>query len=315
MRPVVLFGAREGQREDYRAPLARAAAAGGLDLEIHMDPAEVDPARVDYLIFAANGAVTDFTPYTRIRAILNLWAGVEAVLALDLPENVPLVRMVEDGLTLGMIDYVVGHTLRHHLDLDRFVATEPLAQWVVGFPPLARDRTVGILGLGELGAACATALSGLGFDVHGWSRSPKQLPGVACHHGAEGLFTVLGRAEILTLLLPQTPATERMIDAGALARMPMGACLINAARGPLIDNDALLEALDRGHLHHATLDVFDVEPLPDDHPFWRHPKVTVTPHIASATRPETASLSIMQNIARDLAGGEMLHIVDRKRGY
>lgn len=315
MRPVVLFGAREGQREDYRAPLARAAAATGLDLEIHMDPAEVDPARVDYLIFAPNGAVADLAPYTRIRAILNLWAGVEAVLTLDLPEDVPLVRMVEDGLTLGMVDYVVGHTLRHHLDIDQFIATEPLVKWEVGFPPLARDRSVGILGLGELGKACALALAGLGFEVHGWSRSPKQLPGVTCHHGAEGFSAILGKAEILTLLLPQTPATERMIDADALARMPKGACLINAARGPLIDDEALLAALDRGHLRHATLDVFDVEPLPGDHAFWRHKNVTVTPHIASATRPETASLSIMQNIARDLAGGEMLHIVNRKRGY
>ena len=315
MRPVVVFGAREGQREDYRAPLARAAAAAGLDLEIHMDPTEADPAGVDYLIFAANGAVTDLAPYTGLRAILNLWAGVEAVLALDLPRDVPLVRMVEDGLTLGMIDYVAGHTMRHHLDLDRFIATEPLAKWEVGFPPLARDRVVGILGLGELGTACANALAGLGFQVHGWSRSAKQVPGVVCHHGPDGLAAVLGRAEILTLLLPLTPATERLIDAETLALMPRGACLINAGRGPLIDEGALLAALDRGHIGHATLDVFDVEPLPRDHLYWRHPKVTVTPHIASATRPETASLSIMRNIARDLAGGGMHHIVDRSRGY
>ena len=315
MRPVVVFGAREGQREEYRAPLARAAAAEGLDLEIHMDPAGVAPARVDYLIFTANGPVKDLAPFSRLRAILSLWAGVEAVLALDLPEDVPLVRMVEDGLTLGMIDYVVGHTLRHHLDLDRFIATEPLANWEVAFPPLARNRPVGILGLGELGAACASALAGLGFQVHGWSRTPKQVPGATCHHGPDGLAAVLRQSEILTLLLPQTPETEHVINAETLALMPRGACLINAGRGPLIDDDALLAALDRSHLGHATLDVFDVEPLPREHRFWRHPKVTVTPHVASVTRPETASLSIMQNIARDLAGVEMRHIVDRSRGY
>ena len=313
--PVVLFAGREDQRAVYGDALATAAERAHLVLDLRMDPADAAPDEVDYLIFAANGPVRAFDGFTGLKGILSLWAGVDGILKLDPPEDVPLVRMVEDGMTLGMIDYVSGHVLRHHLDIDRYIAGQPVAVWEVDHPPLARDRRVGVLGLGALGAACSQALARHGFKVSGWSRSAKEIPGILCRDGDEGLEQVIGEAEILVLLLPLTADTERLIDASRIAWMPEGAVLINAARGPLIDHDALLEALDAGRLGHATMDVFDEEPLPEHHPYWRHPRVTVTPHIASVTRPATAADALIGQIARAERGEPFAHVVDRRRGY
>ncbi|MFQ5567432.1 MAG: NAD(P)-dependent oxidoreductase, partial [Paracoccaceae bacterium] len=277
MPPITVFAGRAEQRDAYQRHLTTAAAEAGIELALHMDPATVDPATVDYLIYAQNGPVQDFTPYTKLAGILSLWAGVEAVLARDPPRDVPLVRMVEDGLTLGMIDYVLGHVLRHHLDIDRYIDVAPIAEWETDYPPLARERSVGILGLGALGGACAARLAAHGFRVTGWSRTPKRIAGVECRFGAETLDATIAGAEILVLLLPWTEATSRILNARRIAQMPLDACLINAARGQLVDHRALLEALNAGLLRHATMDVTDVEPLPPDDPYWTHPRVTITP--------------------------------------
>lgn len=315
MPPIAVFAGQPHQRDAYHQYLTEAATATGLEIDLHMDPASVDPSTVDYLIYAQNGPVQDFGPYTRLAGILNLWAGVEAVLALDPPAGVPLVRMVEDGLTLGMIDYVCGHVLRHHLDIDRYIHSSPIAEWEVDYPPLARDRTVGVLGIGALGSACATSLAAHGFRVIGWSNSPKDISGVECRSGATALDETIAEAEILVLLLPATDQTYRILSARRIALMPLDACLINAARGQLVDHRALLNALNAGLLRHATMDVYDTEPLPPDDPYWTHPRVTVTPHIASVTRPKTASQSIIAQIARHQRGEPFLHVVDRARGY
>ncbi len=315
MPPVVCFAGRADQRAAYGRHIAEAARDAGLAIELHMEPAAVDPGAVEYLVYAPNGPVQDFAPYTRLKAILSLWAGVEAVLKLSLPPQVPLVRMVEEGLTLGMVDYVMGHVLRHHIDIDRYIGASAIGGWETGFPPLARDRTVGVLGLGALGSACAQRLSAHGFRVAGWSRSPKQIEGVDCRTGEEGLDETVALAEILVLLLPHTRDTYRIVNARRIALMPLDACLVNAARGQLIDHVALLEALNAGLLRHATMDVFDVEPLPPGDPYWTHPRVTVTPHIASVTRPETASRALVAQIARHQRGERFLHVVDRARGY
>jgi glyoxylate/hydroxypyruvate reductase len=161
----------------------------------------------------------------------------------------------------------------------------------------------------------AATLVGLGFDLQGWSRGAKELPGIVAHTGEAGLEAVLANAEILVALLPATPETENLLDAGRLALLPPGARLINAGRGSLIDDAALLAALDEGRLDHATLDVFREEPLPPRHPFWAHPRVTVTPHVASETRPETAAEAIARNIARGERGLPFLNVVDRAAGY
>ena len=315
MTGTVLYAGNPDHRADYARALPAAFAAEGLELDLVMNLAEADPAAVDYLVFGANGGVTDFSPFTRLRLIQNLWAGVEAALELPLPDGVPFCRMVEPGLTEGMRDYVVGHVLRHHLDIDRYLGARPIAVWEVDHPPLARERGVAVLGLGELGGVCAAALAGLGFDVHGWSRGPRAVPGVTCHHGVAGLAEALAKAEILVLLLPLTAGTERLLDAGRLAAMPAGACVINAGRGPLIDHDALIAALDAGHVRHATMDVFDREPLPPEHPYWRHPCVTVTPHIAAVTRAGTAARTVAAQIARVARGEIPCHIVNRRAGY
>ena len=315
MPPVTVFAGTAGQRNAYREHLTAAAEAAEIEIDLRLDPEQVDPASVDYLIYAANGPVQDFTPYTKLAGILNLWAGVEAVLALNPPKNVPLVRMVEDGLTLGMIDYVVGHVLRHHLDIDRYIHSSPIEEWETDYPPLARARTVGILGIGALGGACAAHLVAHGFRVIGWSRSQKNIRGVDCRSGNEALDETIAESEILVLLLPLTAETSRILNARRIALMPLDACLINAARGPLIDHLALLEALNAGLLRHATMDVYDVEPLPPDDPYWTNPRVTVTPHIASVTRPETASIALIAQITRHLRGEPFLYVVDRARGY
>lgn len=308
--PIVLFAAKPEAWESYEAPLTRALAEAVPSARL---VAEASPEAVDYVVLAPNGPVEDFAPFTRLKAALNLWAGVEE--ALLIPNLcAPLARMVDPGLTQGMVEWVSGHVLRHHLGMDAHVVN-PERAWRPNAPPLAADRRVGVLGLGELGGACAVALTAFGFDVAGWSRTPRAVGGVATRHGEEGLEAVLRRSEILVLLLPLTPATEALMDARRLALLPPGAALLNPGRGGLVDDAALLAALDEGSLAHATLDTFREEPLPRDHPFWAHPRVTVTPHIASATRPETASRAVAENVRRGEAGEPFLHLVDRARGY
>ncbi|WP_300520025.1 glyoxylate/hydroxypyruvate reductase A [Aliiroseovarius sp.] len=306
----VLFSARPERWETYEAPLRAAFAQAGLDINLSTD---VPPAEVDYIIYAPNGPVADFAPFTRAKGVLSLWAGVEKIVG-NTSLTQPLTRMVDEGLAEGMVEWVAGHVLRYHLDMDRDICRRNTA-WQVHIPPLARDRRIGVLGMGELGTACARALAGLNFDVAGWSRSPKSVAGVTCHHGDDGLEAVLAHSDILVLLLPATPATESILNAHSLAMLPTGARIVNPGRGELIDDDALLDALNTGHIAHATLDVFRIEPLPDDHPYWAHSNVTVTPHIASETRPGTAAKVIAENIRRGEAGEPFLYLVDRKAGY
>ncbi|EAQ05069.1 D-isomer specific 2-hydroxyacid dehydrogenase family protein [Pseudooceanicola batsensis HTCC2597] len=306
----VLFAATEARWQDYRAPLTEAFREHDLDVSLKTD---LPPEEVDYIVYAPNSAVQDFTPFTRCKAVLNLWAGVEGIVGNE-TLTMPLARMVDPALTRGMVEWVAGHVLRHHLEIDYFLARQQ-GEWCPRVPPLASERSVTILGLGELGTACGQTLADLGFPVTGWSRSPKRIEGIATVHGDDGLDAALAQAQILVLLLPKTPETENVLDADALARLPRGAAVINPGRGHLIDDEALLAALDAGTVGHATLDVFREEPLPADHPFWSHERVTVTPHIASETRPASASRVIAENIRRGEEGEPLLHLVDRDRGY
>ncbi|MEM9435860.1 MAG: glyoxylate/hydroxypyruvate reductase A [Pseudomonadota bacterium] len=306
----ILFAAESERWGEYEAPLKDALSKAGISARV---APEMDAEQVDYIVYAPNSALQDFTAFTRLKAVLNLWAGVEAVIGNE-TLKVPLTRMTDEGMTEGMRDYVVAHVMRHHVGLDAHVVN-PDQIWDDTPPPLARHRTVGFLGIGALGGACATAISALRFTVLGWSRNQKALEGVECHSGQEGLRKVLSRSEILVLLMPFTPATENTLNAETLSWMPKGAFIINPGRGPLIDDDALLAALDSGQIGHATLDVFRQEPLPVDHAYWAHPRVTVTPHLASATRPDLASERIAENIRLNEAGKPMLDVVDRAAGY
>ncbi len=291
---------------EYREVLPKALAQVGIAASL---VTEAPPEGVDYIVYAPASPLQDFTPYSRTKAVLNLWAGVERIVG-NPTLTQPLARMVDPALTEGMVEWVVGHTLRHHLGMDRHIVN-PGHVWDPTCPPLARERPVTILGMGALGSASAAALRSLNFPVTGWSRSPRD----GCLHGDAGLEQALTTAQILVTLLPKTPETENLLNARTLAMLPEGAVILNPGRGALIDDDALLAALDAGHIGHATLDVFRTEPLPPDHPYWTHPRVTVTPHIAADTRPTSASRVIAENIRRGEAGEPFMHLVDRARGY
>lgn len=305
-----LFAADADKFPKYQTALQNGFDHFGIDVDLSMDHA---PQDVDYIVYAPNSAVQDFTPFSKCKAVLNLWAGVEAVVG-NPTLNMPLARMVDPGMTDGMVEWVLGHVMRYHLDTDRNVLNQT-GTWDPHVPPLAQQRHITVLGLGELGSAVATTLAQLKFSVTGWSRSPKSLKGITCEHGDSGLKTALKHAEILVLLLPFTAATENTLNADTLNALPKGVKIINPGRGQLIDDAALLAALDTGHVAHATLDVFRTEPLPRDNPYWAHPNVTVTPHIASETRAETAAMVIAENIHRFETGLPLLHLVDRAAGY
>lgn len=307
----VLFSAQPERWDEYKVPLTEALARAGLHVSLTRDH---DPAETDYIVFAPNGPVRDFSPYTRAKAVMSLWAGVETVV--DNPTlTQPLCRLVDNSLTDGMVEWVAGHTLRYHLGMDTHITGQDGIWRDMVYPPLAANRPVTILGIGALGATCGQALHRLGFPVTGWSRSPKDIPNIQCLHGDDGLRAALTDAQIVILLLPQTPGTANILNADTLGLLAKGAFVINPGRGPLIDDDALIAALDSGQVAHATLDVFRTEPLPPAHPFWTHPRVTVTPHIAATTRPETAAAVIADNIARGESGQPFLHVVDRSLGY
>jgi glyoxylate/hydroxypyruvate reductase len=303
----VYFAAGRAAWAEYGPHLAKAFTAAGL--QVNLSDTCNDPAAVDYIITAPSSALQDFAPFTRCKAVLSLWAGVERIVG-NATLTQPLCRMVDPALTQGMVEWVVGHTLRHHLGMDAHIVNAGRV-WNNTPPPLASERPVTMLGAGELGTACARALRALGFPVTLWGRTPKP----DCLHGKEGLHQALTTAQILITLLPKTPETENLLSARTLAMLPKGAVILNPGRGALIDDTALLAALNTNHITHATLDVFRIEPLPHDHPFWAHPHITITPHIAADTRADSAARVIAENVHRGEAGEAFLHLVDRTRGY
>lgn len=307
----LLIAASPEDIAEFAGPIRKACAAAGLAVDLSPDHPEES---ADYIIFAPSGRIPDFARATGARAVLSLWAGVERIIGLP-GLTQPLARMVAPGMTAAMVEYVTGHVLRHHLEIDRDILCRP-GDWSPRAVRAATDRPVTILGQGELGQAAAHALAALGFRVTGWSRTPRPDPALArCLHGAENLGAALQGAEIIVTLLPLTPQTENILNARTLALPAPGAVVINPGRGALIDEAALLAALDAGRIGHATLDVFRREPLPADHPFWHHPRVTVTPHVAASTPSGDAARLIAENIRRTQAGLPLLHAVDRARGY
>ena len=306
----ILFSANEENWKRYKAPLQDALDDKSLDYELGTT---ITPSEVDYIIYAPSSYLQDFSPYTKLKAVLNLWAGVEGVTN-NKTLKVPLARMVDSGLTDGMVEWVTGHTLRHHLGIDKHIHGQD-GIWRSYVPPLAKDRVITILGLGTLGTACGIALKRLGFNVRGWSRREKKVDGILCFYGDEQIDSSLMDADIVVLLLPDTPLTQNILNQHTLNLLKRGAFVLNPGRGPLIDDDALLAALETGQIEHATLDVFRIEPLPQNHQYWSNNKVTVIPHKASETRPKTASQVIAMNIERAENGQELLYLVDRENGY
>ena len=306
----ILFSANEENWKRYKAPLQDALDDKSLDYELGTT---ITPSEVDYIVYAPSSSLQDFSPYAKLKAVLNLWAGVEGVTN-NKTLKVPLARMVDSGLTDGMVEWVTGHTLRHHLGIDKHIHGQD-GIWRSYVPPLAKDRIITILGLGTLGTACGIALKRLGFNVRGWSRREKRVDGIICFYGDDQVDSSLMDADIVVLLLPDTPLTQNILNQHTLNLLKRGAFVLNPGRGPLIDDDALLAALETGQIEHATLDVFRIEPLPQNHQYWSNNKVTVIPHKASETRPKTASQVIAMNIERAENGQELLYLVDRENGY
>ncbi|MEX0922390.1 MAG: glyoxylate/hydroxypyruvate reductase A [Rhodovibrionaceae bacterium] len=284
------------------------------DLKVEVWPYEGDPAAIDYALVWAPPA-GELKGYPNLKVIFSVGAGIDHLKKDPELPALPVVRMVEPGLTAGMSEYVVWAVLHHHRFLLDYAAQQREGRWEEINQIAARRRRVGILGLGHLGQDAAEKLAVFGFQLSGWSRSEKDVPGVRCHHGEKGLNDFLAETEILVALLPWTPETDGILNAETLGQLPKGAAVINAGRGGLQIEEDLLAALDSGQLSGATLDVFREEPLPADSRFYNHPRVVVTPHIASMTIPETAVAAVLEQIRRFEAGEALQHTVDFERGY
>jgi glyoxylate/hydroxypyruvate reductase A len=253
----------------------------------------------------------------RLKAIFSLGAGVDGFLKdPDFPRQVPLVRFVDPTLAREMAQYAVMHTLLIHRHQRFFDEGQKKGEWrQMMLPRASADTRVGILGMGEIGAAVAERLVPFDFAVSGWSRTPKQVPGVKSFAGEDALDAFLGQCDIMICLLPLTPRTEGILNAGLFARLPKGAFVINVARGRHLIEEDLIGALDSGHLAGAVLDVFQQEPLPPDSPLWRHPKITATPHIAAIASPQAAVRYVLDGIARAERGEPLENVVDVTKGY
>ncbi len=285
------------------------------ELEVRIYPEMGDPADITYaLAWKPKPGLLKTLP--NLKAIFSLGAGVDHLFSdPDLPRAVPVVRMVDESLTKRMTEFVAWQVLDAHREGARLRRQQRDKVWEEVMTPLAERRTVGVMGLGVLGSDAARALAGLGFQVRGWSRSEKAIPGVACFHGADGRERFLADCEILVCLLPLTDDTEGIVNADLLAKLPKGAYVINAGRGPHVVDEDLLAALDSGHLRGATLDVFHTEPLPTSSRFWTHEKVFITPHIASLTDADSAADALAENIRRAEAGQPLPNVVDPAAGY
>jgi glyoxylate/hydroxypyruvate reductase A len=302
--------------EPWREALARALATAGLDAEVRPWDGQPSGARYAVVWLPPRGL---FEAEKELRAVFNLGAGVDALLARGVvPAHLPIVRLVDAGMATRIAEYACFAIARITRGLDRF-APPPhgLRDWHASRPREEVVR-VGVLGLGAMGAAVLEAVARFGYPVAGWSRTPRRIAGVETFAGAEGLDAFLARTDVLVNALPLTPGTQDLLDRRTLAKMPRGAHVINVGRGGTIVDEDLLAALDEGQLASATLDVFRVEPLPAAHPFWSHPKVTVTPHLAAPTPYGPAAEQIAEGLRQleaGVAARELAGYVDRSAGY
>ncbi|HYC14729.1 MAG TPA: glyoxylate/hydroxypyruvate reductase A [Stellaceae bacterium] len=285
------------------------------DLEMRVVPEVGDPTEIDAaLVWKPQHGLLASLP--NLKLVISLGAGVDHLfLDPSLPSHVPIARLVDPYMTEAMSEYVLTQVLRlHRRDLD-YRAQQGERAWRELPQPNASARRVGVLGLGELGADAARKLAVLGFAVAGWSRRERRIPGIESFSGPDGLLALARRSDILVCLLPLTPETEGILNASLFAAMPKGAMLVNAARGRHLTEADLLAALESGQLSAAVLDVFREEPLPPEHPFWIHPRIVVTPHVAAATHAPTAAVGVADNLKRLAEGKPLRNLVDREQRY
>jgi len=263
----------------------------------------------------ANPNPMDLSQLPNLKWVQSLWAGVERMIG-ELPDTTfSIVRMTDPQMAATMAEAVLAWTLYLHRDMPLYHSQQAQKLWRQHDVPLPSERTVSILGLGHLGQCAAAKLAGQDFRVCGWRRSACRVDGVETFFGDDGLDQMLAQTDILVCLLPLTDQTRGLLNAKRLAMLPQGAALINFARGPIIDDCALIESLDNAHLRHAVLDVFATEPQPSQTPYWDHPHVTVLPHISAPTNPTTASAIAADNIETFLQTGAIPAGVDRETGY
>ena len=308
---TIVFKSDPVRGREWAALLAEHAP----DLEFRMWPDIGDPAAVRYLVAWRLPSEDLGTLFPNLEVLFSVAAGVDQLDLSTVPAHLPVARMVDPNLIASMAEYVVMSVLALHRDLVAYLGFQRARRWSEMRVVPAPQRRVGIMGLGSLGQASIERLRPFGFPLSGWSRSPKRIDGVECHAGPEGLEAFLAGVDILVCLIPLTPETRGILDRKAFAAMPAGAGIVNVGRGGhLVDAD-LVAALDSGHLGGAVIDVVSTEPPPDDHPFWDHPKIILTPHIASMTQPQTAALVFLDNVRRHQRGEPLLGAVDRGRGY
>ena len=282
-------------------------------LQRHAEVAASAKTRVEVAIVAGPDPA-QVLDYPNLKWVASTWAGVDSMLG-AIPEHIGISRLVDPELSAKMGEAVLTAVLALHRQLPEYAAQQARREWRKLDYVKPAERTVGILGLGELGRASIDALRPRGFRLTGWSRTAKHLDGVACHRGAAGLREVLAKADMLVCLLPLTDETRGLLNAERLRVLPKGASVINYARGPILEERALLDALDRGHLRHAVLDVYDEEPLPREHPYWSHPRITVLPHVSALTDSRSAAELVAADIRRYFASGTTPAFVDRALGY
>ncbi|MEY4470726.1 MAG: Glyoxylate/hydroxypyruvate reductase [Pseudomonadota bacterium] len=250
-----------------------------------------------------------------LQTLFNIGAGVDALLQLQLPSQLLVVRLDDAGMSVQMAEYVCHAVIRHFRELDAYEADTQAGLWSFRKPRLRADFPVGVMGLGVLGQRVAQALQVFDFPVNGFSRSPKDLPGVRCFSGPEGLVDFLAATRVLVNLMPLTPETENMLNSHTLSQLQPGGYVINVARGKHLVEQDLLDLIDQGHLAGAMLDVFRTEPLPAEHAFWKHPKITLTPHTSARTLRDESLAQIVGKIQALQRGDPINGIVDHRRGY
>jgi glyoxylate/hydroxypyruvate reductase A len=250
-----------------------------------------------------------------LQTLFNIGAGVDALLQLNLPPSLKVVRLDDAGMSVQMAEYVCHAVIRHFRELDGYDADTQAGKWSYRKPRSRADFAVGVMGLGVLGERVAKALQMFEFPVNGYSRSPKDLAGIRCFSGVQALPDFLAATRVLVNLMPLTPETENILSHATLSQLQKGGYLINVARGKHLVEEDLIALIDNGHLAGATLDVFRTEPLPAGHPFWQHPKITVTPHTSARTLREESIAQIVGKIQALQRGESINGVVDHQRGY